>query len=88
MAKTFRDFIDDGDKKQRMGFRVHLREWREKRGVSRKLIQQHCDMTYATIHRWENDILTSVDANSLWLCCQFLECDMTDLLEFALIEES
>lgn len=61
-------------------FRTRLAELRERHGVSRMDLVRRADITYPTVMSWENDELTSVDADKLAALMRVFQCNMQDLL--------
>jgi transcriptional regulator with XRE-family HTH domain len=67
-------------------FRTRLTELRKKHNVSRMDLVRKADMTYPTVMNWENDTLSSVNANTVWHLMSIFNCSMDEL--FYLVDDS
>lgn len=65
-----------------MKFRTRLADLREQYELSRMDIVRRADMTYPTVMSWENDLLSSIDSNKLFLLMQLFNIDRIDDIIF------
>ena len=66
-------------------FRTRLAELRKKHNVSRMDLVRKADMTYPTVMSWENDTLSSANANTVWYLLNIFNCTMDEL--FYIVDE-
>jgi len=71
-----------------MKFRTRLTELREKYDISRMDIVRRADMTYPTVMSWENDALSSIDSNKLFLLMDILGLNKLDDILFFVDENN
>jgi len=65
-----------------MKFRTRLADLREQYELSRMDIVRRADMTYPTVMSWENDLLSSIDSNKLFLLMQLFNIERIDDIIF------
>lgn len=65
-----------------MKFRTRLADLREQYELSRMDIVRRADMTYPTVMSWENDLLSSIDSNKLFLLMQLFNIEHIDDIIF------
>lgn len=65
-----------------MKFRTRLAQLREEFDISRMDIVRRADMTYPTVMSWENDMLSSIDSNKLFLLMEIFNLKSIDDIIF------
>ncbi len=68
---------------------LHLRlpELLEEKGVSRTRLCKDLDLQRTNLNRYYRDNFQRIDANLIVRLCEYLECDISDLLEIREREE-
>lgn len=62
---------------------LHLRlpELLEEKGISRSRLCRDLDLQRTNLNRYYRDNFQRIDANLIVRLCEYLECDISDLLE-------
>ena len=71
-----------------MKFRTRLAELRQQFDLSRMDIVRQADMTYPTVMSWENDSLSSIDSNKLFLLMEIFKLNKIDDILFFVDENN
>jgi DNA-binding Xre family transcriptional regulator len=61
-------------------FKTRLSELMAKHGVERMDLVRQANMSYPTVMSWENDELSSIDANKVKALLEIFNCEMQDLI--------
>lgn len=62
---------------------LHMRlpELLEKKGISRARLCKDLDLQRTNVNRYYRDSFQRIDANLVVRLCEYLDCDISDLLE-------
>lgn len=62
--------------------RIRLETLLKEKGVSKNKICKHCDMQRTQLNKYVNNQMDRVDLAILARLCDYLDCDVSDILEY------
>lgn len=70
-----------GENKNMKYLHLRLPELLEEKGISRTRLCRDLDLQRTNLNRYYRDNFQRIDANLIVRLCEYLECDIADLLE-------
>lgn len=61
---------------------IKLDKLLETKGISKNKICKHCDMQRTQLNRYYNNEMDRIDLNILARLCDYLNCEISDILEY------
>ena len=66
---------------------ITLEEYRIKKGVSKYKLIKHCDVSHTQLNSYCNNKVARIDLPVLARICDYLGCEISDILKYILSNE-
>ena len=61
---------------------ITLDEYRKKKNISKYKLIKHCDVSHTQLNNYCNNKVSRIDLPVLARLCDYLECDIGDILKY------